>query len=80
MKIHILLFGVTRDLTGSDKLVFDVPSGTTVSEFRKQLEARYPELERAGSVAIAVNSEYARAKTVIHPGDEIALIPPVSGG
>ena len=80
MEVHILLFGITKDLVGRQKLVLQIPEATTVSEFKNILQDLYPELTELNSIAIAVNSEYAHDSHLIRANDEIALIPPVSGG
>jgi molybdopterin synthase sulfur carrier subunit len=80
MNVNILLFGITKDLVGKQKLQMELPKGTTVSDFKKDLGEKYPELIELDSMAIAVNSEYARDADVLQSDDEIALIPPVSGG
>jgi molybdopterin converting factor subunit 1 len=80
MKVNILLFGITRDLIGKQKLQVDVKDKTTVAEFKKRLQEDFPELSDLNSIAIAINSEYASDSNILRSNDEIALIPPVSGG
>lgn len=84
--MNILLFGVTKDIIGSPSLSIPTanfsgkPSPKTVGELRAFLCGAYPELKRLSSLAIAVNNSYADDKREINSFDEIALIPPVSGG
>ena len=80
MTVHILLFGITKDLVGKQKLLIELPIATTVFYFKRLLREDYPELIELDSMAIAINSEYASDEVVIHANDEIAIIPPVSGG
>jgi len=80
MEVHILLFGIAKDLVGKQKLELQLPASTTVAEFKKILQEKYPELIELNSIAIAINSEYAHDSHLINAHDEIALIPPVSGG
>lgn len=80
MNVTVLLFGITKDLIGKQKLQIDLPKVITVSDFKKILEEKYPELVEINSIAVAVNSEYAFDNELINANDEIALIPPVSGG
>ena len=80
MKVSILLFGITKDLIGKQFLNFELPSKSTVAQFKKLLQESYPELTELNSLAVAVNSEYANDDVLINENDEIALIPPVSGG
>ena len=82
----VLLFGVTKDIVGSPALSIPTASITgkilpkTVGELRRFLENQYPELKDLSSLAIAVNNDYAPDEKEINSYDEIALIPPVSGG
>ena len=78
--VTILLFGITKDLVGKQKLLMELPIATTVLYFKKLLREDYPELIELDSMAIAVNSVYASDEVVIEANDEIAIIPPVSGG
>ena len=80
MKINILLFGITRDLAGTRNISFEIPPGTTVAGLKKLITERYPALGDLDSVAVAVNNEYAGSDLLIREHDEIALLPPVSGG
>ena len=80
MDVHVLLFGITKDLVGKQKITLTLPASMTVADFKKVLHEKYPELIELDSLAIAVNNEYAFDNELIHPNDEIALIPPVSGG
>ena len=78
-KFKIRAFGVTKDLLGGKDTVIEI-RGTTVGELRQELAERFPELLDLRSLFIAVNSDYADDNLVLKPTDEIALIPPVSGG
>lgn len=80
MEVSVLLFGITKDLAGSQKLQLSVPDAATVADFKKLLQDKYPKLSELNSIAIAVNNEYALDDHRISADDEIALIPPVSGG
>ena len=80
MNVNILLFGITKDLVGKQKLQMELQNTVTVADFKKLLQEKYPELIELNSIAIAVNSEYASDEVVLQSNDEIALIPPVSGG
>ena len=80
MTVHILLFGITKDMVGKQKLQMELPVATTVFYFKRLLRENYHVLVELDSMAIAVNSEYAPDVVVILANDEIAIIPPVSGG
>jgi molybdopterin converting factor subunit 1 len=78
---RIKLFALARDLAGTDTLALDLPAGCTVAMLRAMLVDRAPALAPVlPRSAIAINLEYARDDTRINPTDEIAIIPPVSGG
>ena len=79
----ILLFGVTRDIVGNGSLSVPLQTAArlkTVGELKAYLAGIYPELRALNSLAVAVNKAYARDHESISNFDEIALIPPVSGG
>jgi molybdopterin converting factor subunit 1 len=81
MQIRVLLFAILRDAAGTGEVILDLAEGATVESLVKMLEERYPNLARyLPRVAYAVNRSYASAKTELQVGDEVALIPPVSGG
>ena len=78
-KYVIKAFGVTKDIVGSRESVFEI-DGNTVGSLRNSLKKQYPSLEAIRSLMIAVNNSYAEDEQPIGESDEIALIPPVSGG
>lgn len=80
MQVTILAFGITRDLLGASELKLELPEGATVADLKAELGRRFPEFSRLSSLAIAVNSEYAGDHRKLGAQDEVALIPPVSGG
>jgi molybdopterin synthase sulfur carrier subunit len=73
-------FGITKDILGGKEAVIKVTNGTSVSALRHELNTRYPQLLGLRSLYIAVNNEYAEDDKILSSTDEIALIPPVSGG
>jgi molybdopterin synthase sulfur carrier subunit len=79
----ILLFGITKDIIGSSSLSVPLSSAgklRTVGELKNYLGNSYPRLKTLSSLAVAVNNSYAKDSAKIDNFDEIALIPPVSGG
>jgi molybdopterin synthase sulfur carrier subunit len=80
MEVRIDLFGITREIVGESHIRFALSPPATVHTLLDQLKARYPRLQGLSSLAVAVNSEYAEPQWVLGENDEIALIPPVSGG
>ncbi|NJN24942.1 MAG: molybdopterin converting factor subunit 1 [Cyclobacteriaceae bacterium] len=78
--VNILFFGITKDLAGKQRMQMQLPAKSTVADFKKALYHAHPALISMNSMAVAVNSEYAFDDQLIEENDEIALIPPVSGG
>ena len=79
----ILLFGVAKEIVGSGSISLPISSAArlhTVADLRTYLGKTYPRLNSISSLAIAVNNSYAEDRETIDNFDEIALIPPVSGG
>jgi molybdopterin converting factor subunit 1 len=81
MRVCVLYFGVLKDLVGHGRSEMDLAEGASVAEL---LEAHRGlgkgQASLWDSIAVAVNQEYARAGDVLKDGDEVALLPPVSGG
>ena len=80
MKLEILLFGIGREIVGSSKLQFDLDEPLDVKSFKNVLEAKYPKMTHLSYYKVAVNQEFAKDDQLLKEGDEVALIPPVSGG
>ena len=83
--VRILYFAWLKDRLGRSEDLFELPAGVAdVAALRHWLQARDPVFEgifRPGSrVRAAVNQEFAGDGTAVHPGDEIAFFPPVTGG
>ena len=81
MTVTVILFAAARDLAGADSLALDLPAGATVADLRAELARRVPALAKLlAKSAVAVNHDFAEDDRVLAPGDEVAIIPPVSGG
>lgn len=78
-RYRIKAFGITKDLLGGRESSIEIV-GSTVGDLRKALSERYPQLSDLRSLYIAVNNDYADDEIILRDSDEIALIPPVSGG
>ena len=80
MQVRVLLFGALREAAASCTPV-NLPDGATAGDLLAALAAQHPAVAAMQpSLALAVNQEYARRETVLRDGDEVALLPPVSGG
>lgn len=81
MGVTIRLFARLREIAGADELVRSVPEPATVQDVWQALAAEWPALAPyASSLSCAVNAQYARMATSVRDGDEVAFLPPVSGG
>lgn len=80
-KIRVLLFGAAADRAGVRETELPPPESPSLEALWGVLAERYPELSpMRETLAFAVNGEYARAEARVAPGDEVAVLPPVSGG
>jgi len=81
MKAKVRLFARLGELAGTREAEVEVGEGLTIDEVYRSLCERYPALSGLnGSIRYAVNGEYAEPGRRVGEGDEVALIPPVSGG
>jgi molybdopterin synthase catalytic subunit len=82
MLVRVRLFAMLRERTGRDSIELQLAQGATVADALAALSQREPlgELVRRLPLRMAVNRDYAAADTTLRDGDELALIPPVSGG
>jgi molybdopterin synthase catalytic subunit len=78
--ITIKFFGPAKELAGTDATSLDVPSAFTVGAVAGRLVEMYPRLGKAMGIRLAVNRSYVALDHALKEGDEIAVIPPVSGG
>lgn len=76
VEVTVRLFAMLRERAGAGEVVLDLPDGASVGDALDRLR----ELAEDLPLVMAVNREYASEDTVLDPGDELALIPPVSGG
>lgn len=82
LKMDILFFGIAKDIVGSSQITLsnEFKDLNSVAALKAQLIHSYPDLSKLTSLAVAVNSEYAEDDVSLSKDDEIAIIPPVSGG
>ena len=81
MQVNVRYLGMLRELAGRDGERFELADGAPLGELYRALQKQIPELEQFHqAIALAVNYEYSASDTRLHEGDEVALIPPVSGG
>ena len=82
MTINVIMFGIASEIFAESIVAIESADANTfyVSQLRSELEKLQPRLKELGSYMIAVNNEYAEDETIIKERDEVAVIPPVSGG
>ncbi len=80
-ELKILLFASLKERVGKNQISVQVVEGSNLGLFLQDLFLQYPVLKPfSRSLLVSINQNFAVADQVIHPGDEIALFPPVSGG
>ena len=81
MEVRLKCFAWAREVTGEEEIALEIPDGGTVADLRERLAERFPVFAgRMESIAVSVNQEFAGDSLSLSPGDEVALIPPISGG
>ena len=79
MKITVLCFAQTREITGAPSLSLELPAATQVADLAAALFVLHPALQPI-PLRYAVNQNFVPPETELHAGDTVALIPPVAGG
>ena len=81
MIVKILFFASLKDVTGESDFDLELEENATVKSLRVKITSMYPKLEPIlNSVKIAINQEFVESDSVLKNGDELAFLPPVSGG
>jgi molybdopterin synthase catalytic subunit len=81
MRVKVLFFGVLKDVVGKPEDLLDLAEGATVGGVFEEYARRFPPLrEMAASIVPARNQEFSPVSTPVEDGDEVAFLPPVSGG
>ncbi len=81
MRVHVLFFGILKELAGRSSEVVELPDRASLRDVLAHYETQIPELKQwLPSIAFAVNQQYANPEARLSPEDEVALLPPVSGG
>jgi molybdopterin converting factor subunit 1 len=81
MRINVKLFAILRERAGASEIALELRDGATIADARQQLSLELPSLRALiDRAAFAVNQTYAKPDVKLNEGDELALIPPVSGG
>ena len=79
IQVRVLAFGMLKDALGANHASLTLPAGATVADLLAAIARAYPAAVLRG-IAVSVNAEFAAASAPLHDGDEVGLLPPVSGG
>jgi molybdopterin converting factor subunit 1 len=81
MRVTIRLFARLRDLAGAGELVREVPAESTIGGVWQLLASELPAIkDYERTMSVALNADYSKMSAAVHDGDEVAFLPPVSGG
>jgi len=81
IKVTVKLFAAYQEVVGSSELTLEFPAGSTAKQVGEYFWTQYPELDTLQSVThFGINLDFVPADTLLQAGDEVVLIPPVSGG
>ena len=81
MIIHLKLFAAARQAVDQELLELELADGATITDLKNELVKQFPQFESMREhLLVAVDAEYAKEDQVLMPDQEVALIPPVSGG
>src|SRR5512142_2463615 len=81
MRVRVLYMGLLKEVAGRDSEELELRENSRVGDLFSELKQRIPKLSDFGpAIAVAVNYEYSGSDAILHQNDEVALLPPVSGG
>ncbi len=80
MQITLVAFGIAKDILGVSRKAMAMPSGQSVGEAKRILVDEHPQLKELATIRFAINENYCDDQAVLKDGDELVIIPPVSGG
>ena len=81
MELNVRLFALYRERAGQNTILVAVPDGATVADLTDEVRKRLPNLAPPEvKIVVAVNTDYADEDVILQAGDDVCLIPPVSGG
>jgi len=80
MNVNLICFGIAKEIAGGSSVKINLTAPYTVEQLKKTIVQLYPKFQNITTFQIAVNQTYAKNTTPINTGDEVVVIPPVSGG
>ena len=80
MKLKLITFGIAKDILGAKELELSTENVSSTGDLKNELSQRYPDFRKLVQFSLAVNEEYQDDNFQLSDGDEVVIIPPVSGG
>lgn len=80
MNLKLVTFGIAKDILGSKELNLSVDNVSSTGDLKNELTQRFPDFQKLVKFSFAVNEEYREDDFILSEGDEVVIIPPVSGG
>lgn len=80
MKVKLLAFGIAMEIIQARSMEFQIHPGETIASLKEKLLVRYPEFSKLKTLSLAVGENYQEDSFALSDEDEVAIIPPVSGG
>ncbi|MFT4567217.1 MAG: molybdopterin converting factor small subunit [Saprospiraceae bacterium] len=80
MKLNLIAYGIAREILGESEMQLEITTAPNIGALKKQLVDMFPNFEKLVRFSMAVNEEYREEDFLLSDGDEVVIIPPVSGG
>jgi len=80
MNLRLVAYGIAREILGGNDLQLNTTAVKSIGDLKEELVAKFPDFEKLTRFSMAVNEEYRDEEYLLSDGDEIVIIPPVSGG
>lgn len=80
MKVNIRAFGIAKEIVGGQNITLELEPSSSAQQLQKKLFEIYPDFKGLSSIKLAINEAYSQGDELITEEDDIAIIPPVSGG
>lgn len=80
MKINLIAFGIAKEIINTPECILEVTNPCSIGSLKQILMAKYEEFQKLQSIKFAINEDYQEDHFLLKEGDEVVIIPPVSGG
>lgn len=78
--VRLVAFGIAKDILKQSKMNYEIEANTSIASLKERLSQEFPEFSKLVSLRFAINEDYQADDYILHPNDEVVIIPPVSGG